>query len=192
MITIINKYKAEIIFGIILIVHFSGIIKNIEVYEIGIGALVVAYGIYEKIKNRSKTKKNNILVLKTNNEQYRKTTKLILGIIAVIFSIIGFQYTVFEEPFLTVLIALGFLLVISSFLTGNSTFIEILNRRLQFENQIDLELSDISSIKLSESEIIFNQVNNKSSRISFLNNNKESIERMKKYFENNIEKIEFE
>ncbi|NRD24970.1 hypothetical protein HNV10_17095 [Winogradskyella litoriviva] len=192
MITIIKKYKAEIIFGIILIVHFSGIIKNIEVYEIGIGAIVVAYGIYEKIKNRNKMRKENILILKTNNEQYRKTSKLVLGIIAIIFSVIGFQYTAFEKPFLTVLIIIGFLLVISSLLTENSSFIEILNKRLRFENDIDLEIRDISSIKLNESEIIFNQTNNKSSRIAFLDNSKESIERMKKYFEKNLNKIEFE
>ena len=192
MITIIKKYKAEIIFGIILIVHFSGIIKNIEVYEIGIGAIVVAYGIYEKIKNRNKMRKENILILKTNNEESRKTTKLILGIIAIIFSLIGLQYTAFEKPFLTVLIIIGFLLVISSLLTENSSFIEILNKRLRFENDIDLEISDISSIKLNESEIIFNQTNNKSSRIAFLNNSKESIEQMKKYFEKNLNKIEFE
>jgi hypothetical protein len=192
MITIVNKYKAEIIFGIFFIIHFSGIIENIIVYEIGAGTLAVVYGIYEKIKRRNKIKKENILVLKTNNEQYRKTTKLILGIFVIIFSTIGFQHSAFEKLFLTISIIMGFLLVISSFITENSSFIEILNKRLQFENNIDLEISEISSIKLNESEIIFNQKNNKSARISFLNNNKESVERMKKYFEKNINEIKFE
>lgn len=192
MITIIKKYKVEIILGIILVVQFSGIFENIEVYEIGIGALVLVYGIYEKIKNRNKMRKENILILKTSNEQYRKTTKLILGIIAIIFSLIGFQYTALEKPFLIVLIIVGFLLVISSFLAENSSFIEILNKRLRFENDIDLEISDISSIKLNQSEIIFKHKNNQSSSITFLDNDKKSIERMKKYFEKNINKIEFE
>ena len=192
MITIIKKYKAELIFGIIIIIYFSGVIENVEIYGIGLGALSIVYGIYEKIKNRNKIKKTNILVLKTNNENYRKTTKLILGIFAIIFSTIGFQYSAFEKPFLTLLMIIGFLLVISSFITENSSFIEILHKKLRFGNNIDLEINEISSIKLNESEIIFNRKGNKRTRISFLNNDKESVEKIRKYFEKNINEIKIE
>jgi uncharacterized membrane protein len=190
--TIIKKYYSEIIVGIIFIIYFSGIIENVEIYGIGIGALSIAYGIYYKIKNRSKTKSGNILSLKTNNDQYRKTTKLILGIIAIIGSVIGFVYMDSEKTFFTVLIILGFLLLISSLLSENSSFIEILDERLRFENNIDLALNNISSINLTESEIVFNQADNLNSRIAFLDNDQDRIEQIKEFFRRHINEIKIQ
>ena len=60
-------------------------------------------------KKRNKAKSGNILSLKTNNDQYRKTSKLILGIIAIIGSVIGIIYMDSEKTFFTVLVILGFL-----------------------------------------------------------------------------------
>lgn len=163
-----------------------------EIYGIGIGALSIAYGIYDKIKNRSKTKSGNILFLKTNNHQYRKTSKLILGIIAIIGSVIGIVYMDYEKTFFTVLVILGFLLLISSLLSENSLFIEIMDERLRFENNIDLALNNISSINLTESEIIFNQANSLNSRISFLDNDQDRIEQIKEFFRKHINEIKIE
>tara|TARA_B100000809_G_scaffold263212_1_gene315907 strand:+ start:136 stop:714 length:579 start_codon:yes stop_codon:yes gene_type:complete len=192
MITIIKKYYSEIIFGIIFLVYFSGIIENVEIYGIGLGALSIAYGIYDKIKNRNKAKSGNILSLKTNNDQYRKTSKLILGIISIIGSIIGIVYMDSEKTFFTVLIILGFLLLISSLLSENSSFIEILDERLQFENNIDLALNNISSINLTKSEIVFNKKNNLNSRISFLNNDQDKIQQIKEFFRKHINEVRIE
>ncbi len=189
MIMIIKKYYSEIIFGIIFLVYFSGIIENVEIYGIGLGALSIAYGIYDKIKNRNKAKSGNILSLKTNNDQYRKTSKLILGIISIIGSIIGIVYMDSEKTFFTVLIILGFLLLISSLLSENSSFIEILDERLQFENNIDLALNNISSINLTKSEIVFNKKNNLNSRISFLNNDEDKIQQIKEFFRKHINEV---
>jgi len=186
---IIKKYYLEIIFGIIFLVYFSGIIENVEIYGIGLGALSIAYGIYDKIKNRNKAKSGNILSLKTNNDQYRKTSKLILGIISIIGSVIGIVYMDSEKTFFTVLIILGFLLLISSLLSKNSSFIEILDERLQFENNIDLALNNISSINLTKSEIVFNKKNNLNSRISFLNNDQDKIQQIKEFFRKHINEV---
>ena len=192
MIAIIKKYYSEIIFGIIFLVYFSGIIENVEIYGIGLGALSIAFGIYDKIKNRNKAKSGNILSLKTNNDQYRKTSKLILGIIAVIGSVIGIVYMDSEKTFFTVLIILGLLLLISSLLSETSSFIEIVNGKLRFENNTDLDLNNISSINLTESEIIFNQANNSNSRISFLDNDQDRIEQIKEFFRKHINEIKIE
>ncbi|KAB1068522.1 hypothetical protein F6U93_06220 [Tamlana haliotis] len=192
MMTIIKKYYLEIIFGIIFLVYFSGIIENVEIYGIGLGALSIAYGIYDKIKNRNKVKSGNILSLKTNNDQYRKTSKLILGIIAIIGSVIGILYMDSEKAFFTILIILGFLLLISSLLSENSSFIEIVNGKLRYENNTDLALNNISSINLTESEIVFNQVNNSNSRISFLDNDQDRIEQIKEFFRKHINEIKIE
>lgn len=191
MITLIKKYYSEIILGIIFLIYFSGIIENVEIYGIGLGALSIAYGIYDKIKNRNKAKNENILSLKTNNEQYRKTSKSILGIIAVIGSIIGIVYLDSDKTFFTVLIILGLLLLISSLLSENSSFIEIVNGKLRFENN-NLDLNNISSINLTKSEIVFNQVNNSNSRISFLDNDQGRIEQIKEFFRKHINEIKIE
>jgi hypothetical protein len=190
MITIIKKYISEIILGIIFLIYFSGIIKNVEIYGIGLGALAIAFGIYEKIRFRSKIKNDNIVSLKTNNDKYRKTSKLILGIIAIVSSIIGLIYLESEKSFLTVLLILGTLLFISSLISENSSYIEILNERLRIENKIDLTLNSISSINLTKSEIIFNQSGNLTKRIDFLANNRNKIEELKAFFEQNIKQIE--
>lgn len=185
MITIIKKYSSEIILGIIFLIYFSGVIPNVEIYGIGLGALAVIFGIYEKIRNKNKIRNDNIILLKTNNDNYSNTSKLILGIIAIIGSTIGLIYLESEKSFFTVLLILGILLLISSLISENSSYIEILNERLRFGNKIDLTLNSISSINLTESEIVFNQSEKSVGRIDFLMNDRNKIEELKAFFERN-------
>ena len=186
---IIKKYSSEIVLGIILLIYFSGTIANVEIYGIGLGALSVAFGIYEKIRVRRKLRNDNIISLITNNDKYRKTSKLILGIMTVVSSAIGLIYLESEKSFFTIFLILGILLLISGLISENGSYIEILNERLRFRNKIDLTLNSISSINLTESEIVFNQSENSVNRIDFLTNDRNKIEELKEFFERNVKKV---
>lgn len=154
---------------------------------------IIIWDIIERLKYRN-GKRENILRIRTNNDDYNRIFPFIFGTILIVSSYFGLTKIESEKILLYSILITGILYLITGFLFVPTGVIEYKNDKLSFangNNKHTIEIEKIDSIELKSTDIIIADKSQNKYCVNFMNliesDYQEISEFLKNIIGNNIE-----